>query len=350
MEQPPERSVFAVSFDRRDKSARQFDLERMEAELADANVFSWIDVQGPDIGQLNEVLRRLGMDLVLTSFFDEPEILPRIVERSECLAFYLYEIDDPEHHLDTSRGLRELDVARFILVLGPDFVLTYHRRDLAAIDHVKESCVEEFRLHGKTQGFIAFLILQRCLYDYAHLNLANDNYLDHVEEKVLTGDRTEVTEAVSVAGRNILTLKKLSTSLHIVLMILATKRSPFISEEARHFYQEMLANAVSVRAAIDSSRDLLDGIVAASHAEAAHRTGEIARVLTVVSTVVLPLTLVAGIYGMNFEHMPELQHPWGYVATLAFMGVVGAALIGAFWRLGWIGSEEGRKKRGASRR
>ena len=68
-----------------------------------------------------------------------------------------------------------------ILVLGADYVITYHRRQLAAVDQIKDTCVDSFQLAGKTPGFIAFLFLQRCLYDYAHLNLANDNYLDLLE-------------------------------------------------------------------------------------------------------------------------------------------------------------------------
>jgi magnesium transporter len=332
----PGAAVFSVSFNRETKATRGFDLPQLEAELRDRNVFSWIDIQGAEIGPLNDVLGRLGIDLKLVSHFDEPEILPRIVERSDCLALYLYEVEDPELHLDTSRGLRELQVERMILVLGDDFVLTYHRTELDCVNYVKEVCGESFRLWGKTQGFIAFLFLMRCLYDYAHLNLANDNYIDRLEEAVLGGDPERLAQDISVAGGNILTLKKLAASLHIVLMLLATKRNIYVSEEARHFYQEMLQNAVSVRAAVDSSRDLLDGVVGATQARAQQRTSDIARVLTVVSAVILPLTLVAGIYGMNFRHMPELEVPWAYYAVLILMAALGLALIGAFWRMGWL--------------
>jgi len=283
------------------------------------------------------VLRRLGVDVLLTSRFEEPEVLPRIVDRPDCLGFYLYEVEDPERHLDTSHGLRELEFVRLILVLGESFVVTYHRLDVDAVTYVRDACEENFRLWGRTPGFVAFLFLQRCLYDYAHLNLANDNYLDRLQEHVESGEREQLAEGISLAGRNILTLKKLAASLHIVLMLLATKRSPYISEEARSFYREMLATAATVRAAIDSSRDMLDGIVAAVQARAAQRTSDIARVLTVVSTIMLPLTLIAGIYGMNFRHMPELESRWGYIGALLAMGAVGAGLLLAFWRLGWLG-------------
>jgi len=333
---------YGVSFNPSDRTSRTFGREDLDRELQDPNVFSWIDIQAPQIDTLNEVLKRLEIDLVLVSHFDAPEVLPRIVERPDCLAFYLYEVEEPERHLDTSRGLAEIEFVRMILVLGADYVITYHRRHLEAVDEVKLNCSESFRLAGKTPGFVAFLFLQRCLYDYAHLSLANDNYLDGLESKVLGGGSEGLTQEISIPGRNILTLKKLAASLHIVLMLLATKRSPFISNDARGSFNEMLQNALAVRAAIDSSRDLLDGILAAVQAAAANRTSEIARVLTVMSGVLLPLTLISGIYGMNFEHMPELQWELGYFGVLGVMAVVALSLLLVFRRLGWLGTGRSR--------
>src|SRR5215831_14034021 len=339
-----------ISFDPSTHTVRSFDLNGFDAELRDPVVFSWIDIQAPDIRPMNEVLRRMDIDLVLVSHFDRPELLPRIVERSDCLAFYLYPVYEPERHLDTAQSIAEIEFARMILVLGTDYVITYHRKGLDAVDQIKATCVDSFQLAGKTPGFIAFLFLQRCLYDYAHLNLANDNYLDLLEGELATHVGGGVPESVSIASRNILTLKKLAASLHIVLMLLGTKRSRFVSDEGRNSFLEMLRNALAIREAIDSSRDLLDGILGGIQAAAANRTSEIARVLTVVSSIMLPLTLIAGIHGMNFENMPELKWPLGYPGVLSVMAVVALGLVGAFWRLGWLGGisalRSGERRRG----
>jgi magnesium transporter len=335
--QTPGLIFHGISFDPSNHTVRSFDLAGFDAELQDPVVFSWIDIQAPDIRPMNEVLRRMDIDLVLVSHFDRPELLPRIVERSDCLAFYLYPVYEPERHLDTAQSITEIEFARMILVLGTDYVITYHRRHLDAVDQIKATCVDSFQLAGKTPGFIAFLFLQRCLYDYAHLNLANDNYLDLLEGELAGGTGGGVPESIGIAARNILTLKKLAASLHIVLMLLGTKRSRFVSDDGRNSFLEMLRNALAIREAIDSSRDLLDGILGGIQAAAANRTSEIARVLTVVSSIMLPLTLIAGIYGMNFENMPELKWALGYPAVLSGMAVVGLGLIGVFWRLGWLG-------------
>lgn len=337
MDTDPARSTFyGISFDPTDRTSRRFGPEDLDRELRDPAVFSWIDLHAGDIKVLNDLLRRWDIDLVLSSHFAEPEILPRIVERPDCLAFYLYEVLDAEQHLDTSRTLEQIDFARMILVLGADFVITFHDRPMAGVEAVKRDCVESFRLAGKTPGFVAFLLLQRCLYDYAHLNLANDNFLDVIEERLYAGSGEELATGMAVAGRNILTLKKLAASLHIVLMLLATKRSPFISNEARASFQEMLQNAQAVRAAVDSSRDLLDGILGAVQAAASNRTSEVARVLTVLSGILLPLTLITGIYGMNFENMPELEWTYGYPLAVGVMAAICLSLYRWFRKAGWL--------------
>ena len=332
-----ESGFHGVSFSRTDKSVRRFSREELDRELLDEGLFSWIDVQGGDIGVLNDLLVKLELNLRLVSHFDDPEILPRIVERSEALAFYLYEVEDPEKHLDTRRGISAIELDRMILVLSTEYVITYHRRQMDVVDAVKASCEDAFRVAGKSPAFIAFLFLERCLYDCAHLNLANDNALDVLDSRLVLGDSESAQEGLNEVAGNILTLKKLAASLHIVLMLLGTKRSRFVSEEAKSSFQEVLGNALAVRGAVDSSRDLLDGVLASLQAASANKTNEVMRVLTVMSGILLPLSLIAGIYGMNFENMPELHHPLGYFGTLGFMTTLGIGLFLAFRRAGFIG-------------
>lgn len=333
----PTVAIHGVSFNPIDRTSRVFDADDFDRELKDESVFSWIDVEAPSIEALNSVLKCVDIDLVLVGHFDKPEVLPRIVEHKDCLAFYLYHIVNPDAHLDTSNELTEMQFSRMIVVLGTDYIITYHRRPLASVEFVKEKCVDDFMVAGRTPNFIAFLFLHRCLYDYAHLNLANDNYIDTLEEAVYAGDREKLKAGITVAGANILTLKRLTTSIGIVLMMLGTKRSRFVSDESRASFNEMLQTSVSVRASIDSSRDMLDGVVSGIQTLAANRTNEIVRVLTVVSSILLPLTFIAGVYGMNFDNMPELKTDNGYFVVVGLMIAIAVGLLGLFYKLGWIG-------------
>jgi magnesium transporter len=333
----PESSIFyGVSFNTKDRTTRAFHPEEFVRELQDTDTFSWIDIEATDIGSLNQVLRQIDLDLVLVGNFHRPEVLPRIVINPDCVAFYLYVVVNPEQHLDTSRALTEIDYARMILVLSKDYVITYHQRPLRAVDDVKESCEDNFRLAGKTPGFIAFLFLQQCLHDYAHVNLANDNYLDALEAGAFSGGHIEMAERISVAGSNILTLKKMIASLLIILMLLVTKRNRFISEESLIAFNQMLQNTLAIRASNDSSRDVLGGVVDSLQVSAANRTSKIATVLTVVSAVFLPLSLIAGIYGMNTE-MPELKRTLSLFLIAGIVAILVMVMAVTFRRFGRAG-------------
>jgi Mg2+ and Co2+ transporter CorA len=323
-----------VRFDPRDRSSRTFGRESWSRSWPTTPCSAGSTCRAPD-----RVAQRAAAPARDRPQAGQPlrraEILPRIVERTDCLAFYLYEVEDPERHLDTGQGLAGISFARMIFVLGEDFAITYHRRRLDAVDEIKDACAASFRQVGKTPGFIAFLFLERCLYDYAHLNLANDNALDQLQQKARAGDFDGLADEIGVVGTNILTLKKLASSVHVVLMLLATKWSPFISPEARVSFGQMEQSATAVRAAVDSSRNLLDGIINTIQAAEARRTSEIARVLTIMSGILLPLSLIAGIYGMNFQHMPELEWDGAYFVVLGVMTLIGLGLFLVFRRLGW---------------
>jgi magnesium transporter len=326
-----------VSFRPRDHTVRAFGREALAAELADPEVFSWVDLESEDTGPLLELLDGLGFDRRVAHRLGTPEILPWIVERPHCVAFRLYEIGHPEAHLDTSHGLTEMRAATLLVALGRDVIVTWHPRPLDVVDEVRATAEDAFRLAGRTPGFVAFLFLQRCLYDYADLNLANDNFLDRLEPSLGAAPRAGLARDVALAGGNILLLKKLATSLHLVCMLLATKRTAFVSEEARASFRDLQENAMSVRSAVDSSRDLLDGVVGAAHAAAADRTTRVATVLTVLSAILLPLSLVAGLWGMNFEDLPLSRTPGGFWWLVGGMLAFAVALVWAFRRLTWMG-------------
>lgn len=145
-----------------------------------------------------------------------------------------------------------------------------------------------------------------------------------------------MAERISVAGSNILTLKKMIASLQIILMLLVTKRNRFISDEARASFNQMLQNTLTIRASIDSSRDVLGGVVESLQANAANRTSKIAAVLTIVSAVFLPLSLIAGIYGMNTE-MPGLKRALSLSLVAGIMAMLALVITMTVRRFGHAG-------------
>lgn len=328
--------VSVVFFNTQDKSSQIVSLDEISDYADDHEGFYWCDIQDKEVNKLSAVLKTLNITAIWGNYFDKPDVLPHLKDTPHAISFYLFDIVGAEGHLDSTKDISEMAHQPLLVILTPQCIITYHQQAVDLVDYVMHNAHANFQLSGKSPAFVVFLLVQHCLYNYARLNLANDNFLDLIELGLLTGRKSEYMKKISISGYNILTLKKLNANLHIILLMLVTKRSYVVTEEARSALHHMLIDTLGIRESIDSSRDLLDSIIASTQANEAHRTGEIVQVLTIVSAIFLPLTLVAGIYGMNFEFMPELHWKYGYLYALGLMGAVALGLLGLLQYFGWL--------------
>lgn len=307
--------------------------------------FFWADINNTDVNALSEFLSSLDINCIWTDHFDSPEILPHLHDTPTSIAFYLYDIEHVETLGDTSHEIEELSQIPLLVIIGKRFVITYHQKNMDLIDYLKKDCASNFKLAGKTPAFIIFLLFQHSVYHYARLNLVNDNFLDVLEFGIISGKITENMPKISTAGFNILMLKKLNANLHIIILMLVSKQSYTISEDARASFNHILADTVSIREAIDSSRYLLDSIIAGIQADSAHKTGKIIQILTIISAIFMPLTLITGIYGMNFHVIPGLDWNYGFYATIAGMVAIVIIFLSTIKYFGWIGEKKMKNKR-----
>ncbi|NWG00601.1 MAG: magnesium/cobalt transporter CorA [Thermoanaerobaculaceae bacterium] len=160
--------------------------------------------------------------------------------------------------------------------------------------------------------------------------------LDELEDEVLAGADRHILARLHALKRDLLQLRKGAWPLREALGALARLDSPLVDPANRLWLRDVYDHTVQIIDIIESFRDLLAGLVDLHLSSSSNRMNEIMRVLTVIATIFIPLTLVAGIYGMNFTYMPELQWKWGYPAVLLFMAVAAAGMVAAFKRRGWF--------------
>ncbi len=313
--------------------------EEIPSLLAAKKGFYWLDLNDTDTEHLTQILKTLDIDYQWKNYFGRAEILPHITDSPNLLSFYLYDIVSSETLLDSIKDLTPIKHAPILVILGVRFVITYRQQALDLIDFVRKDCFENFQLSGKTPGFVVFLLMQHCLYHFSRLNLANDNFLDQIASGLLSKKETESRDNISIAGLNILALKKLNVNLYIILLVIVTKHTYVISDESRVFFKHMLDNTHEIRNSIDSSRNSLDSIIASINAEHSRHTESIMRILTILSAVFLPLTVITGVYGMNFPDIPEEKWSHGYFDILGFMAGVVAVMLSLFYWFGWLKKE-----------
>jgi magnesium transporter len=302
--------------------------------------FVWEDVVDPTEDELSQLAQRY--DLQPTSLSDclDPEHLPKF-EQFEGYAFAIIRAFD-ERSSRTCTTVQEL-TRKIAIFYGPTFLLTVHRREqawlTALLDKVRHETQPKVARQGR-DGLLASLLTQL-------LNAALDSYLhplelveariDAFEETVFSaGDtpkpsfRAELRE-IHVLKRQVTLIKRL-----LWRTVDVVQRMTPLSGQSVSLFRDVQENLESFHFYVDEMLDDANTLLTIQLSLASHRTGEVMRVLTVFSVFFLPLTFIVGVYGMNFEFMPELHAHWGYPAVLAAMGLVTLAIYLWFRRNGWL--------------
>jgi magnesium transporter len=157
-----------------------------------------------------------------------------------------------------------------------------------------------------------------------------------IEMEVIREPQKHILEGILKLKRSSLKVHRVMAPQREVLNRLSRGEFPMIKQEAQIFYRDVYDHVVRIEDLNQTILDRSDNALATYLSSVANRQNETMRVLSIVATIFLPLTLLAGIYGMNFEFMPELGWRWGYFAVLGVIGLVVLILVWRFWASGWF--------------
>jgi magnesium transporter len=166
-----------------------------------------------------------------------------------------------------------------------------------------------------------------------------DDRIDKLEDDIFTLRRpnNQILSEIMDLKRSVLRLRRISGKQMDILHRMSRGEFVLIPEEMRPFYRDVYDHLVRVVDLAENYRDLISGSLEAYLSVVSNRLNEIMKVLTIFSAVMLPLTFIAGVYGMNFDNMPELHSRYGYYGVWIIMAAVAVAMLMFFWRRGWIG-------------
>jgi magnesium transporter len=213
----------------------------------------------------------------------------------------------------------ELVPERVTAFVAEHFLLTIHDGPALFLDETLRVYRADFLRFAKGPGFLVFELLDQLTENFV---VGQRHLASHVEllQKALIGEIDEkVFLNVAAVGNDVLAFRKVLVPARSVLTELAQRKSPFVSDETRPFLSNMATTVECVLADVLADRDILSGSLELYMSMVGHRTNDVMKRLTAVSVIFMPLTFLCGIYGMNFEVLPELKWEYGYAM---FWGVV----------------------------
>ena len=304
--------------------------------LADQNNVVWVDLMGESAEQVEEAKDVLLNIFAFHRLTIEDCIETRNQPKVEAFTKYLYFIVHgikPGETGPSNFATKELDG-----YLGSNFVVTFHVQRFRSIKTVKQQIRSSTFICERGAAYLLHHILDELIDLYMPIVDDFDNAINDLEERVFDMRRSTnaILGEIMALRRSVARLRRISARQLDVLYRLSHGEFPIIPEQLLPFYRDVHDHLVRITDLAEGYRDLVSGLFDIHFAVVANRANDVMKTLAVVSAIILPLSLIAGIYGMNFENMPELKSPSGYFITLCIMAVMTILLLIYFWKLGWI--------------
>jgi len=313
-----------------------FGREELPELLADQTNVVWVDLMGETPEHIEEA-----KDILLNVFnfhylTVEDCIEVRHQPKIEAFDKYLYLIVHgikPDETSPTNFVTKELDA-----YLGPNYIVTFHVQRFRSLKTVKQRLKTSTFACQRGAAYLLHHILDELVDLYMPIVDDFDSAINQLEDRVFEMKRASHTVLGDVMDvrRAVARLRRISARQLEVLYRLSHGEFPQIPDEILPFYRDVHDHLVRISDLAEGYRDLVNSLFDIHFSVIATKTNDVMKTLAVLSAIVLPLSLIAGIYGMNFENMPELKSGNGYFYTLAGMAILAIALLAYFWRKGWI--------------
>jgi magnesium transporter len=249
--------------------------------------------------------------------------------------------DFPEHQFVVLRMLDTThpgETEQMCLFLGDDFVLTFEEHAGDCFDPVRARLRDPMsRLRKNGPDYLAYALVDAIVDAYFPAMESLGDRLESVEEAVVAGGApAAVVRELHQARRELLVARRALWPLRDVMGLLMRGDSTRISAETRVYLRDVHDHVVQLLDLLENYRELGASLTELHLASASIRLNEVMKVLTLIATIFIPLTFVVGVYGMNFDHMPELHWRYGYPAVLVGMSVIVVGMLAYFRRRGWL--------------
>jgi len=292
---------------------------------------TWINVDGlHQLGVLESVGDRLGLHpLVLEDILNTGQ-RPKM----EDFGGYIYIVFKMFYSNEMNDEIVEEQIS---LILGPAFVISFQERRGDVFDALRERIrSDRGRIRKMGADYLTYALLDSVVDNYFVVLEKLGEKMEFLEEELVTHPTTETLQVIHNLKREMAFLRKSVWPLREIVSGLERGESALIQESTGLYLRDVYDHTIQVIDTVETFRDMLSGMLDIYLSSVSNRMNEVMKVLTIIATIFIPLTLIVGIYGMNFQHMPELGWRWGYPLVWLVMLTIGGLMLVYFKRKRWL--------------
>jgi magnesium transporter len=319
-------------------------LDALPDILADEGAFAWVDVDVADHGALLDLQERFGLyRIAVESALSEQE-RSKIILFDDMIYVEFYGLRD------TGRAIAADDIGMFV---GERFLITARRNNQPSLDPLRQRWqdeLERFRhappsaeasrlLHPQhpapTSVKLLYTLLDDLVDGYFPVMDTIGDRVEELEDAIIAGAITNPQEEIQEIRSGLLKFRRLLSPEEAVLNTLLRRDVPIIDESMVPYFADVHGHLLRIHDWLETYRDQVSSLVDLQISLQSNRLNETMRTLTAWSIILMVCGLIAGIYGMNFEHMPELREVWGFPYAIGLMLLVTGVLVVFFRQRGW---------------
>jgi magnesium transporter len=290
---------------------------------------NWINVDGLDD---THILEKLQEHFCLHSLLIEDvtnDQRPKAEEYEDYLFFtlkMLYKIDS-----------KHIDYEQISFVLGTNFLLSFQEKEGDMFEPFRERIrLDQGKVRKHSSDYLLYRLVDAIIDNY-YVVLDNiGEQIENIEDEISKGSSDHTFIRIQKLKRELIFLRKAVYPLRDAMSKLVKGETSFVRDETIRYFSDIYDHVVHLIDSLDTYKDLTSALMDIHINTQNNRMTEVMKVLAVISTIFIPLTFIAGVYGMNFEDMPELRSKWGYPITLAVMILLGAGMLLYFRRKKWF--------------
>jgi magnesium transporter len=298
----------------------------------DTETVTWIDIEGlQDTGLLERLGKSYGLHPLILEDILNTDQRPKLDDMESYLYVVLKMLDYDESSL-------EIVSEQVSVVLGRNFVISLQEgREGDLLEPLRERIRGgKGRIRKMGSDYLAYSILDNIIDRYFLILEKLGEKIEVLEEALISDPRPETLRQIHQLKREMIFLRKSVWPLREVIYGLEKNDSGLIQQSTRIFLRDVYDHTIQIIDSIETFRDMLSGMLDIYLSSVSNRMNQVMKVLTIIATIFMPLTFLAGVYGMNFKHMPEIGWPWGYPMVLLVMIGVAVAMLKYFRKKKWF--------------
>ena len=297
----------------------------------DKSTVTWINIDGlHQVGVIEEIGKKFDIHPLTSEDILHTEQRPKMDDFDDYIFM-------TTKMLTYDKADDQVNVEQFSLVLGTHYVISFQEKIGDVFDPIRERLRKgKGRIRKMGADYLAYALIDAIVDNYFSVLEQIGEAVESLEETLIANPGPEIVQKIHFLKRELIFLRKSVWPLREVINALQRSESKLIQDNTAVFLRDVYDHTIQIIDTVETFRDMVSGMLDIYLSSVSNKMNQVMKVLTIIATIFIPLTFIAGIYGMNFKFMPELEWQWGYPLVLGIMIFLGVLMLTYFKIKRWF--------------